>query len=88
MEVPRVGVKLELQLLAYDTATGIRDLSHICDLHHSSWPCLIPDPLSMARDQTGVNTDNSQIRFHCTAMGTPTSAIFNHLICGAFLWEP
>ena len=35
-EVPRLGVKLELQLLAYTTATGTQDLSIICDLHHSS----------------------------------------------------
>ena len=32
-EVPRLGVKLELQLLAYATATW--DPSHIYDLHHS-----------------------------------------------------
>jgi len=30
MEVPRLEVKSELQLLTYATAT--RDLSHICDL--------------------------------------------------------
>ena len=36
MEVPRVGVELELQLLAYATATAMEDLSHICDLQYSS----------------------------------------------------
>ena len=36
MEVPRLGVKLELQLLAYAIATATQDLSLICDLHHSS----------------------------------------------------
>ena len=41
MEVPRLGFQLELQLLAYATATAISDLSHICDLHHSSWQCQI-----------------------------------------------
>ena len=30
MEVPRLGVTLEPQLLAYTTATALRDLSHIC----------------------------------------------------------
>ena len=35
MEVPRLEVKTELQLLAYATATAMQDLSHICDLHHS-----------------------------------------------------
>ena len=32
MEVPRLGVESELQLLAYDTATGAWDPSCICDL--------------------------------------------------------
>ena len=36
MEVPRLGVKLELQVLAYATAMAIWDLSCVCDLHHSS----------------------------------------------------
>ena len=36
MEVPRVGVKLELQLQAYTTATAMLDLSHVCKLHYSS----------------------------------------------------
>ena len=36
-EVPRQGVKSELQLLTYNTATAMLDLSHICDLHHSLW---------------------------------------------------
>ena len=32
MEVPRLGVESELQLLAYTTATAIRDLSYLWDL--------------------------------------------------------
>ena len=35
MEVRRVGVKWELQLLAYATAMATQDLGHVCDLHHS-----------------------------------------------------
>ena len=54
LEVPRLGVKLELQLLAYTTATATRDLSHICNLYRSSWQCQISDPLSEARDQTQI----------------------------------
>ena len=50
IEVPRLGVKSELQLLAYARATGTPDLSHVCDLCHSSRQCWIPDPLSKARD--------------------------------------
>ena len=37
MEVPRLGVELELWPLVYATATATRDLSRICDIHHSSW---------------------------------------------------
>ena len=36
MEVPRLGVESKLQLLAYDTATTIPNLSHVCDPHCSS----------------------------------------------------
>ena len=50
MEVPRLGVELELQLLTYTTATVMPDLSHVCDLHLSSWECRILNPLSKARD--------------------------------------
>ena len=34
MEVPRLEVEWELQLLAYTTATAAQDPSRICDLHH------------------------------------------------------
>ena len=64
MEVPRLGVKLEMQLLAYATAIARQDPSCICDLHHSSRQCQIFNPLSRARDQTWVLMDASQIHFH------------------------
>ena len=51
MEIPRLGVQLELQLQAYSAATATQDLSHVCDLHHSLWQCQILNPLSEARDQ-------------------------------------
>jgi len=42
MGVPRLGVQSELQLPAYATAIATtQDLSHICNLHHSSWQCQI-----------------------------------------------
>ena len=73
MEVPRPGVKLELQLLAYTTATETQDLSHNCDLHHSLWLCWIPNPLSEARDWTCVLMDTSWIHFHYATRETPCS---------------
>ena len=51
LQVPRLGVKLELQLSAYTTATATQELSHICDPHHSSPKCRILNPLSEASDQ-------------------------------------
>ena len=36
MEFPGLGVKLELQLLAYTTAIATQDLSWVCDLHARS----------------------------------------------------
>ena len=50
MEVPRLGVQLDLQLPAYTTATETQDLSHVYNLHHSSWQCQIHNLLSKARD--------------------------------------
>jgi len=50
MEVPRLGIELELQLLAYTTATAMQDPSCVCDLHCGSWQCQILTQLSEARD--------------------------------------
>ena len=60
MEVPRVGVKSELQLLAYATATATPDPSYVCDQYHSSQQHQILNPLSKARDQTCVLMAASQ----------------------------
>ena len=50
MEILRLGVESELQLLAYTTATATQDLSGVCYLHCRSQQCWIADPLSKARD--------------------------------------
>ena len=54
MEVPRLGVRSELQLPAYVTAIPMQDLSYVCNLHHSSWQLWILNPLIKARDQTCI----------------------------------
>ena len=64
MEVPRLGVELELQLLAYTTATAAPDPSCVCDQHHSLRPHQILNPLSEAREQTRNLTVPSWIHFH------------------------
>ena len=74
MEVPRLGVESELQMLAYTTAT--QDPSCICNLHHSSQECWIFNPLSEARDQTHNPMVTSWIHFHCVITGTPKSSLF------------
>ena len=45
VEVPKLGIKLELQLPAYARAIAMQDLSHVCDLHHSSRQRRILNPL-------------------------------------------
>ena len=77
MEVPKLGVELELQLPAYTTATATRDLSHICDIHHSSWQGQIPNPVNETRDQTCILIDTSQIQFQSATMGTPKNYLYN-----------
>ena len=52
MEVPRLGLKSELQLLTYTTATAMPDPNHFCDLSLSSKQRCILNPLSKARDQS------------------------------------
>ena len=55
IEVARLGVESELQLLAYTKATAMQDPSHVCYLHHSSL-----DP--GARDQTHIPVmDTNQV---------------------------
>ena len=64
MEVPRLGVESELQLLAYTAAIAMQDLSCVCSLHQTSQQLWILNPLSKARDPTWVLIDASQIHFH------------------------
>ena len=64
MEVPRLGVDMELQLPAYTTAPATQDPRLVCNLHHNSGQCLIPDPLRETRDRTHILMDASRIHFH------------------------
>ena len=60
MEVPRVGVELELE----QRATATQDASHVCVLHHSSQEHQILNPQNGARDQTHVLMDTSWVCYH------------------------
>ena len=81
MEVPRLGVESQIQLLACTTATATWDPNYVCKLHHSSWQQSIPEPLSEARDQTCIFIDTSQIHFLCTTMVTPYTIFIYLFIC-------
>ena len=63
MEVPGLGVELELQLPAFAEATATPYSSHVCNLHHSSQQCQILNPLNRARDGTHVLMGASQLRY-------------------------
>ena len=63
MEVPRLGWNWSCSGQP-TIATETRDLSHVCDLHHSSWQLGILNPLNEARDQTQVLMDTSLVRYH------------------------
>jgi len=76
MKDPRLGVQSERQLSAYTTATAMRDLSRVCNLHHSSWQHRILNPLNEARDRTCNLMDTSQIHFRCATMGMPATCEF------------
>ena len=74
MEVPRLGVKCELQLLAYTTATATPDSSCIYDLCCTLRQCRLLSPLSEARDRTHILMDPCRI---LNVLGTPQNA-FNY----------
>ena len=90
-EVPRLGVESELQLPAYTTVAAKWDLSHNCDLHHSSQQRQILNPLSKAKDQTRNLMVPSRICFCRAMMGTPgpffdVLFIFLLLACNSSLY--
>ena len=60
MDVPRLGIKLEIQL----PATATQDLSCIRDLHCSSQQRQILNPLIKARDRTHILMDISWVCYH------------------------
>ena len=77
MEVPRLGVESELQLLVDTTATATCDLSCICDLHHSSWQWWIHNPLSRARYWTHILMDTSWVCYHWATVGAPVPSFLS-----------
>ena len=87
MEVPRLGVESDLQLLGYPPATAMQDLSHVCNLHHSSQQHQIPNPLREARDRTHILMAPRWIRNLLSHNGNSLQAPFEHLLCTG-PWAP
>ena len=81
MKVPRLGIKSELQVPAYTTATTTWDPSRVYNLHHSSWQHRIHDPLSKAGDRTLNLMDTGWIRLQWATMGTPNMLFIIHFCC-------
>ena len=59
MEVPSLGVKLELQLQTYTTALATPDPGRICNLGCGLQQQWILNPLSEVMDQTCILTENT-----------------------------
>ena len=72
MEVPGLGVELELQLPAYTTAIATWNLSCICSV---SW---ILNPLSKARDQIRIFMDISWVLNLLSYNGNSSNPFANH----------
>ena len=80
IEVPKLGVESQLQLLAYTLATATPDPSHVWDLNRSSQQHWILNPLSEWRNRTCIFMDANQIRFHWATTGTPIFHILFHYL--------
>ena len=91
MEVLKLGVKSELQLPSYTTATTTWDPSCVCDLHRLRQHWILN--LSETRDHTRILMDTSQIRFFllCSFLNLDSTGsaqlfgLFNVELCAT--WE-
>ena len=70
MEVPRLGVESEQQLPAYATATAVRELNLICDLHHGSRQHWILNTLREARGGISILRYTSWVHYRWATVGT------------------
>ena len=77
MEVPRLGVRSELQLPVYSPDTAPGDSSWVWNLHHSSWLCWILKLLSGASDEL----TSSGIQVGSLALRPSRNAYFHSFAC-------
>ena len=71
MEIPRLGVELELQRPAYTTATVMPDMSHVWHLNCNSRQHQILNLMSEAKGQTCILINTNQVCYSLATMGTP-----------------
>ena len=62
--------QIRVAAAACTTATATPNQSHICNLCHSLWGCLILNPLSKARNQTCILTETMSLLTHWATTGT------------------
>ena len=87
MEVPRLGIKWELLLPVYTTATATQDPTCVCDLYHSSRQCW-----SLTYWATpGIEPTSPWIlvRFVTTEQGRNSWTVYflRNLHCGSLLYN-
>ena len=80
MEVLRVGVESELQLLPCTTAIASQNPSCIYNPHLSSQQHRILNSLSKARDQTRVLMNPSWVRYQRASMGAPNVRLYDSVL--------
>ena len=71
MDVPRLGIYLELQLPVYDTVRAMPDPCHIFDLHHRSRQCWILNHWTRPGIKPASSWELFGFLFHWATMGTP-----------------
>ena len=72
-EVPGLGVKSELYMPAASPhcSHSKADISHVYNIHHSSWQHRILNPLNGARNWTCVLIDTTWVHYHSAMMELP-----------------
>ena len=69
-KVPSIGVQSEAAAAGLLHSHSKPDVSHACDLHHSSLQCQICNTLSKARDWTHILMDTSRVHYSWATKGT------------------
>ena len=74
MEFPRLRGWIGAAAISLCHSTATQDLSHVCDLHHSSQQCQMLNTLRKARARTLILMDTSWVCHHWATTRTPGSS--------------